>query len=151
MIGYVHAEAPMKSTKLLAVLTIVVTCAVTGVAQITSASGDQAPPIPAADHDFIHLLSENVSPAFGSVNIRIAAPVPPGRELTVPFAFQYDSGSAMHIGAASLHPDNTSYLGRGGWNYVVPTLQMTQSWVFVGPTPPQQCFSYDGFIFGDMH
>jgi RHS repeat-associated protein len=56
----------------------------------------------------------------------------------------------MHIGAASLHPDNLSYLGRGGWNYVVPTLQMNQSWVFVGPPPPQQCFSYDNFIFGDL-
>ncbi len=118
-------------------------------AQINNVSADQAPPLPGAGHDYIHLLSETVSPAFGTVNIRIATPVPAGRDITVPFAFQYDSGSAHHIDFSG-PIDNLSYLGRGGWNYIVPTIQFTQSWVFVGPPPPTQCFTYDNFIFGDM-
>lgn len=121
-------------------------------AQITNVGAAQAPPIPNANHDYIQLLSETVSPSFGSVNIRIGAPVPPGREMTIPFAFQYDSGGAHHLdfaGPNSAGPyDNLSYLGRGGWSYIVPTIQMTQSWVFVGPPPPTQCFTYDNFIFG---
>lgn len=118
-------------------------------AQINSVSVDQAPPIPAAQHDYIHLLSETVSPAFGTVNIRIGTPVPPGREIAVPFAFQYDSGGSHHFDFSTTI-DNLSYLGRGGWSYIVPTIQMTQSWVFVGPPPPTQCFTYDNFMFGDM-
>lgn len=118
-------------------------------AQINSVSADQAPPVPGAGHDYIHLLSETVSPAFGTVNIRIGTTVPAGRDVTVPFAFQYDSGSAHHIDFSG-PIDNTSYLGRGGWNYIVPTIQLTQSWVSVGPPPPTQCFTYDNFIFGDM-
>src|SRR5580658_331629 len=64
---------------------LVLLCSVSE-AQVNNVTGDQAPPIPGAGHDYVHLLNETVNPATGSVSIRINLPVPPSRGLTVPFS-----------------------------------------------------------------
>jgi hypothetical protein len=49
-------------------------------------------PTPGAGHDYIQSLAETVSPANGSVSIRIAAPTPKERGLDLPLnAFIYDT------------------------------------------------------------
>ena len=105
-------------------------------AQITNVTEDQAPPTPGVGHDYIHLASETVNPGTGAVNIRISAPVPPGRGLTVPFSFTYDSNSSLHLiakftsnksGTALRWADNTDYLAMAGWGYGVPLLTTQQN------------------------
>lgn len=146
-----RTEIRFRAAQLLLLVVLLVLSNTAGLAQVTSVAADQAPPIPGAGHDYINLLSETVSPAFGSVNVRISVPVPPGREITVPFSFEYDSSGSLHFSAAGSGPtDNTGYLGRGGWSYVVPSIQVTETEAQVGPPPPQNCFSYDNFIFSDM-
>lgn len=59
--------------------------------QITNVTNDQATPIPGVPHDYIKLLAETVNPANGSLSIRIQIPMPPARQLNVPFSVDYDS------------------------------------------------------------
>lgn len=59
--------------------------------QITDVTNVTSTPIPGRGHDYIKLLSETVSPANGAVSLRIQVPTPPGRRLSLPFAFAYDS------------------------------------------------------------
>jgi RHS repeat-associated protein len=128
--------------------------------QITNASADQAPPVPGADHDYIHQLAETVNPANGTLSIRINVPVPKGREITIPFAFEYDSNSAHHyIGAstgngtvAAQWTDNYSVVGSGGWSYDVPHLEMSDNsfnYMLPNQPPPTTCYFYSGFVFLD--
>jgi hypothetical protein len=95
--------------------------------QITNVSADQATPIPGAGHDYIHLLSETVNPADGSLSVRIGVPQPPGRQLTVPFAFAYDSNGWQHLidggNGLAVWISNTSYLAQNGWSYAMPLLE----------------------------
>jgi RHS repeat-associated protein len=128
--------------------------------QITNASADQAPPVPAANHDYIQELNETVNPANGSLSIRIDVPAPKGREITIPFAFEYDSNSAHHfiggdIGQGEVDEswtDNYSVLGRGGWSYDVPVLEFGQSYrnySMPNQPPPTACYFYSGYSFLD--
>lgn len=48
-------------------------------AQVINLGNDVAHPILGAGHDYIHMLSETVNPANGSLNIRIDVPMPKGR------------------------------------------------------------------------
>src|SRR5205823_4521227 len=73
-------------------------------AQITDATGEQAAPIPRAGHDYIHGPSEIVNPAIGGVSFRIDTQMPPGREITVPFGFGYDSNGAQHVSVVNNAP-----------------------------------------------
>jgi hypothetical protein len=61
-------------------------------AQITNVTNDQATPIPGAGHDYIKMLSETVQPSNGQLSIRIDVPTLPGRGITIPFAYLYNSG-----------------------------------------------------------
>lgn len=132
-------------------------------AQVTNVTEDQAPPTPGVGHDYIHMLSETVNPATGSVSIRISVPVPPGRKLTVPFSFGYDSNSALHLMAQFLSSktgialewyQNASYLGSGGWSYIVPSLtlqQKQQAYTTTGyPTFTYTCNYYTDYMLMDL-
>jgi hypothetical protein len=98
-------------------------------AQITNVTNDTATPIEGAGHDYIHMLSETVNPATGSVSLRIQIPVPKARGFTVPFSIAYDSNSVNHIvpggypeyGTASW-TSNLGFLSQSGWSYSVPQL-----------------------------
>jgi RHS repeat-associated protein len=124
--------------------------------QILNVTDTTSTPIPGAGHDYIKMLSETVNPANGSVSIRIQTPVPPGRKLTIPFAFAYDSNGvhfpqqwpANQIGWAS----NTSFLSNGGWSYSLPML--TASYFSQSYTVPVVGITYScgystGFVLQD--
>jgi hypothetical protein len=90
-----------------------------GVAQITNLADTTATPAPGAGHHYVGLMNETVNPANGSVSVRINAPIPPGRKLTVPFSFAYDSN-----GAIVLQPGATGigWTNQASWSYSIPTL-----------------------------
>lgn len=104
-------------------LVLLSSCAVAPatLAQITNVTADQQTPTPGVGHDYIHMLSETVDPSTGALSIRIGVPVPPGRGLTLPFAFAYDS-NGVHI--PMIVPANGIYywatykapLSQGGWS-----------------------------------
>jgi hypothetical protein len=102
-------------------------------AQLQNISNMVQTPAPGSGHDYIKLLSETVSPSNGQVSIRINVPMPPGRGISIPFGFAYDSGSVMEVqevkgagyGAAPVSGRaqwnlNRSWLSQGGWSYTVP-------------------------------
>jgi hypothetical protein len=64
-------------------------------AQIANVTDSTSTPVPGLGHDYIHMLAETVNPANGSVSLRIHVPLPPGRNLTLPFAFAYDSNGVQ--------------------------------------------------------
>jgi hypothetical protein len=77
-------------------------------------------PVPGDDHDYIHLLSETVSPVSGGVSIQIRPPMPSGRGITPSFSFSYNSGaltSLNDIGGTLNWDSNTggNYSASSGW------------------------------------
>src|SRR5579875_2536904 len=95
--------------------------------QIINASADPQAPIPGAGHDYIHMLTETVNPADGSLSVRIQVPVPKGRGLTLPFSFAYDSNGIHYPGATTngvmwWGTDSTPGYEQGGWRYTAPYL-----------------------------
>jgi hypothetical protein len=73
------------------------------------------------------MLSETVNPANGSLSLRIAVPAPPGRELTLPFSFAYDSNGLRIIQpGTSLGTSYTTFsqgvFAWGAWSYAIPQL-----------------------------
>ena len=86
-------------------------------------------PVPGAGHDYIHMLGETVNPVYGSVSLRLQVPVPPGRRLTLPFSFNYDSNgmyTAQGDGNGNAYMATTSqYLMESGWSYGLPLASNT--------------------------
>jgi RHS repeat-associated protein len=130
-------------------------------AQIANVTNDQSTPIPGAGHDYIHLLSETVNPSNGSVSIRIQPPMPKGRNLTIPFAFAYDSNGVHHLiphgqtagpGSADWR-SNLGYLSQGGWSYSVPMLSEFNFALSVpfpnNPNSSYTCNSWSNYMFYD--
>lgn len=129
---------------------------------------DTATPIPGVGHDYIQNLSETVNPANGTVNLKMAFPVPRGRGFTMPFAFTYSSGAAQHVDfnadtanqygpgvmtflqGPSFRPGQT--IGGGGWDDTFPYLSRVvrasdqNNWTFpVGPG----CAYSNNYVFRD--
>lgn len=124
--------------------------------QITNVTNDQSTPIPGVGHDYIHVLTETVNPANGSVSLRIQVPVPKGRGFTIPFSFAYDSDGVHHIiGSSSegavLWADNSTFLSQGGWSYSVPLLSEVgeqRTWNPSGyPTSQYVCSYFTDYMF----
>src|ERR1039458_949163 len=63
-------------------------------AQVPSAGGEMASPIPGVGHHYLgmssDLLTETVNPATGSVSVSINLPTPPSRGFTLPFSIMYN-------------------------------------------------------------
>src|SRR5438105_3177159 len=66
-------------------------------AQITNVTNQTSTPIEGAGHDYIKMLNETVNPANGSVSVRTQVPTSPGRKITLPFSFSYNSSGAQHV------------------------------------------------------
>lgn len=111
---------------------LVFVLAAPGLGQITNVDDTTATPVADVGHDYIHMLSESVNPATGTVSLRIQLPTPKGRGMTLPFSIGYDSGSVNHI-AAGEYPDpgmawwspNVGTLIQGGWSYGIPSASFT--------------------------
>jgi hypothetical protein len=123
--------------------------------QITNVPNDTSTPIPGAGHNYIKMLNETANPSNGSVSKRICLPVPPGRGLTIPFCFAYDSNGTRHLedlsGGEAGWATNLSYLGKGGWSYAVP--QLNDTLITVNELNAQghnvPCPVNSGYVFDD--
>lgn len=101
-------------------------------AQVSNTDAPNMTPTPGAGHDYLHMLTETVSPVDGSVSVRIGVPVPPSRRLTVPFSFAYDSNLAHGQpgpggswgGQGGINPNWAFAIG--GWQYLLPHVDVTQ-------------------------
>jgi RHS repeat-associated protein len=125
-------------------------------AQITDVTNTTSTPIPGVGHDYIKMLSETVNPANGSVSVRIQAPTPPGRRMSLPFAFAYDSNGAHHIQTDGMGTvewwDNTAYIAAGGWSYSIPmatNMELQESCVPGACGPATRCVWDNDFVFQD--
>jgi len=125
------------------------------IGQITNNNDDTSTPIPGAGHDYLHLLSETVNPANGSVSIRINVPTPKGRGLSLPFSFAYDSNGVNHLVGTALGNGNWasdfSPLSSGGWTYGVPLLTWNSSpySAYSTTTGTITCDYATGYMFQD--
>jgi RHS repeat-associated protein len=125
-------------------------------AQITNVTNDQATPIPGVGHDYIKFLSESVNPANGSVSLRMQAPTPPGRKLSIPFGFAYDTAGIHHLtttpnGTPTWALDKVAYL-QGGWSYLAPVVTYFYGTKVVSNGlggESSTCAYYSGFVFQD--
>ena len=70
---------PSARPRILALLLFALFASSSARAQITNVDDTTSTPSPGAGHDYIHLLSETVNPANGSVSLRIEVPMPKGR------------------------------------------------------------------------
>ena len=143
-------------------------------AQVFTTTNSTMTPVPGTGHDYIHLLSETVNPANGSVSVNLNFPMPKGRGLSLPFSINYTSGQVIfqdtfvtyqHIDAdGGGGTDNDKYTGSmgwlsdvgllssGGWSYGVP-LANWKSWhsTFGPQLPPgETCPVTSGYIFFDL-
>jgi RHS repeat-associated protein len=127
-------------------------------AQITNVADDTIPPIPGAGHDYIHMLSETVNPANGTVSLKITMPTPKGRGISLPFSLTYNSGAALHFAAWA--PDQAGFAEQvtpptGGWGTSLPYLSFGQTqYSFpygdgLPGSPAETCFFTTGYMFYD--
>jgi len=122
--------------------------------QISNLTNQTSTPIPGAGHDYIKMLNETVNPANGSVSLRIQVPTPPGRKMSLPFAFAYDSSGAQHLvnnGSFGSYAwtDNTAYLAKGGWSYSLPMISDSLITESLSYPPRGKCLYYMNFLFQD--
>jgi hypothetical protein len=126
-------------------------------AQITEIGGSTSTPAPGVGHDYSQEASDTVNPADGSVSFRLGVPVPPGRALTVPFAFAYDSNGANYLAGDPNNPGvtatftNMTATSVAGWSYTLPQGSMLLV-SYINPNPPYEtCRQYTGYTFQDFH
>ncbi len=118
-------------------------CSPALIAQQQPLGDDVSRPMPGTGHDYIHALSETVSPANGTVNLKLDLPVPRGRGLTLPFAVTYNSGEVFHFtegypGCGSLDSSQCSDQvlsdrTLGGWGDTIPYATFSGSQVSLPP------------------
>jgi len=153
------------SAQTLIALCAVLTFAPLALAQVTNVDNTTSTPIPGVGHDYIHLLSETVNPANGSVSLRIQVPMPKGRGISIPFSFGYDSNSVHHL-RPGYYPSygtvtwvsNDDYFAQGGWSNSIPSLR-SDGWeqdvaVLTGYNPGQgpiyayyPCYYQSNYVF----
>jgi RHS repeat-associated protein len=130
--------------------------------QIPPAGDTTSTPAP-GEHDYFHSPVETVNPANGSVSIRIPVRMAPGRQLTVPFSFAYDSNGAFYMGpptsgsggspryetiTAINAPSNNSI---GGWSYSYPVVSFQSgTWTIPGSNDNLiTCYGSFNYVFQD--
>lgn len=138
-------------------IALVLTCG-TARAQFTAVTGSTLTPSANVGHDYIHKLNETVDPSSGSLSLRFPVLLPPGRKLTVPLSFNYDSNGAYIL------EDQIATTGVGtplwtndptqpyGWSFAPPQLSWTGSQTSM--VDPQNssvliCNLSTGYVFQD--
>jgi len=74
--------------------------------QINNASDLTHAPVPGAGHDYQRLLNETVNFSNGSVNLKLAFPMPKGRGIDIPLSWTYSSAS---VNPLDILDGNTPY------------------------------------------
>jgi RHS repeat-associated protein len=127
-------------------------------AQIPPTSDTTSTPIPGAGHNYLGGLAETVNPSNGSVSIRIHPVMPPGRGLTLPFTFAYDSNGANFLSGTPtslLWTSGGAQISQGGWSNTAPVMTVGQTgytvpgFSFFGHPPPQSCAALVDYVFQD--
>jgi RHS repeat-associated protein len=131
-----------------------------GYGQVGSITDQTTTPTPGVGHDYIKMLTETVSPANGSVSLRVSVPTPPGRKLSLPFSFAYDSTGAWFIQQSLVIPQhpiltytNVAPFALGAWSFTLP--QLTDHVLVFTPSSPTGdgfpvCTGTGGYIFTDL-
>lgn len=135
-----------------AISIIIVICPLLAFGQVTNVTDETSTPIPGAGHDYLHAFSETVNPANGSVSLRLSVPVPPGRSLSLPFSFDYDSNgvyalTSLALGQASYSTTYQGYFYSGGWGYAFPTLSYANVTVPDTDKPTNTCTAGMDYVF----
>jgi len=160
-----HVDSALKSavlgnclaSRLLLLISVAFLCSSSAHAQITNVTNDQATPIPGVGHDYIKMLSETVQPSNGQLSIRIDVPTLPGRTITLPFAYLYNSAGLHHVvsftdGKAGWVSGNAPLQG-SGWSTTGPTISAilaTNSMNFPGPPGyTGSCAYFTNYVFQD--
>lgn len=143
---------------LLIILFVYVTLlAPAALAQIPSASDTTSTPAPGA-HNYLGSPVETVNPANGSASIRIPVRMPPGRQLTMPFSFAYDTNGAFYMGSNPIHAGGPQYLSLrtsigsvGGWSYSYPVMSFYGgTWTIPGSLDHLiTCHGSTNYVFQD--
>ncbi len=139
-------------------------CFVLSLALIASASRAQLPPtgattstpVPGAGHDYLGAPAESVNPANGAVSIRIPVIMPPGRGITLPFSFAYDSNGVNYLSSKSgLTTEwfaTNSVISQGGWSNTAPIMSAALiQWTTLVDGGPRQitCEAVVDYVFQD--
>jgi RHS repeat-associated protein len=150
----------------LSILALTLACALfphTVSAQIPQPSDTTSVPIPGAGHDYLEGPIETVSPANGSISIRLPVIIPPSRGVTLPFSFMYDSnlyylfgnssGGAQWSRVGSSGPfSSAGPFSSSGWSFGEPFVSATVArWVEIDPilgTKINCVYTY-GYVFQD--
>jgi hypothetical protein len=147
MLSFFHLRGSVRLAILIPLLLAAVSP--TGNAQVTNVTDTQATPIPGAGHDYLGVLSETVNPANGSLSLRIQVPIPKGRNLTLPFAFAYDTNGAIATYSGLSGPNPQPFFSYG-WSYTFPTVN--SQWALIKASQQNQynpCRYNFGYMFND--
>jgi RHS repeat-associated protein len=124
-------------------------------AQIAYDTTPQTTPTPGDGHNYLKMLSETVSPADGSLSLKISLPTPPARGFTLPFAYTYSS-SAPFMQPVSPGQQTWGYfryninLAKGAWSTTLPWLSASFL-QYNNPLYPtaNPCFAFTNYVFHD--
>jgi len=115
-------------------------------AQIINVTDDQSAPIPGVGHNYIHMLSETVDPANGSVSVHINIPVPKSRGFTLPFGFVYNSNGVTYP-SGNVNGSQEWFHNLGGWANTLPGLNAQKLSYF--DSSGNECDYWTDFMFTD--
>lgn len=125
--------------------------------QMPASSSTTSTPVPGAGHDYLGEIGETVNPATGSTSIRISAAIPPGRGLSLPFTFAYDSNGVNYVGLTPVgnlqwQSPSATIVSTGGWSESAPIVSASQiRWTAYpdGGGKGVPCFGYVNYVYQD--
>jgi RHS repeat-associated protein len=128
-------------------------------AQMPPSSSTTSTPVPGAGHDYLGELAETVNPATGSVSVRLNAMMPPGRGLTLPFSFGYDSNGVNYVtlnpaGSLSWAAPPSTVASSGGWSNSVPMVSFAEiNWTAYADQGAKAipCWAFVNYVYQDAH
>jgi RHS repeat-associated protein len=126
-------------------------------AQIPPSTSTTSTPIPGAGHDYLGGVAESVNPVNGSVSFRIPVSMPPGRGITLPFSFAYDSNGVNYIapyGLITWASPTSSITSQSGWSESVPVVDNSEiTWTGIPDegTHNTPCFAFVGYVYQDAN
>jgi RHS repeat-associated protein len=128
-------------------------------AQIPPSTSTTSTPIPGAGHDYLGGVVETVNPVNGSVSFRIPVSMPPGRGITLPFSFAYDSNGVNYMSpnygvVAGWVSPTSSITSQAGWSESVPVEnngEITWEGIPDGGGHDAACFAFVNYVFQDAN
>lgn len=128
-------------------------------AQMPVVSNTTSTPIPGVGHDYIGELAETVNPANGSLSLRISPSMPPGRGLTLPFSFAYDTGGINYVNlnvngsVGGWSAPSSTIISQGGWSETVPVATASSfSWTATDDSGRNvACIGYRNYVYQDAN